>query len=368
MEIFRASHQWASRPADERFDSLEAMHTATRQYAYDSKTKTVPWADLRVEAAGDDLNLVGRANLPAKVTHYAFGQLAGRAGAPAAYLRDLPATLAAQNINHGLKSKADATDAQLLFHRNGGLILRAATSDRYARIWNYEVIERLMALSQRHGLIPGQQTFSWTDGGPGSTPTALPVVASGQKSLYASDHDMFAFLMTPDRTVLSPTGQTMRRGIITANSEVGDRSLSIMGFLFVDVCGNHIIWGAQQIAEIRLTHIGSVRERWLDATVQVRRYLDGAASLDQAKMQQLTVRIGDDKDAVLDKLFGIRSIGLSRKALSASYDAVVPAEDGDPRSVWGMVSGVTRYSQQLPYADERTSLDRAAGRILEEAF
>lgn len=368
MEIFRASHQWATRPADERFESLEEMHAATKQYAQESRTKTVPWTDLRVEAAGDDLNLVGRANTPAKVTHYAFGQLAQRVGAPASYLRDLPATLAAQNLNHGLKSKADATDAQLLFHRNGELVLRAATSDKYARIWNYEVIERLIALSAQRQLVPGQQTFSWSDGGPGTTPTALPLVAKGQKSLYASDHDMFAFLMSPDRVVKSPTGQLMRRGIITANSEVGDRSLSVMGFLFVDVCGNHIIWGAEQIAEIRLTHIGSVRERWLDATVQVRRYLDGAASLDQAKMQQLTVRIGDDKDAVLDKLFGMRSIGLSRKALSASYDAVVPAEDGDPRSVWGIVSGVTRYSQQQPYADERTALDRAAGRILEEAF
>ena len=40
----------------------------------------------------------------------------------------------------------------------------------------------------------------------------------------------------------------------------------------------------------------------------------------------------------------------------------------DPRSVWGFVQGMTRHSQTLPYADARTAMDKAAGKVMEMAF
>ena len=52
-----------------------------------------------------ELRIVGKAG-SARLTHYAFGQLAGRVGAPASYIRNLPATLAAQNLNYGLANKS----------------------------------------------------------------------------------------------------------------------------------------------------------------------------------------------------------------------------------------------------------------------
>ena len=64
-------------------------------------------------------------------------------------------------------------------------------------------------------------------------------------------------------------------------------------------------------------------------------------------------------------LFG-RKLGLTRTALTAGYDlAEVSGQDGDPRSVWGMVQGLTRFSQTVPYADERTVIDKAAGKLLD---
>lgn len=358
MELFHAANQWAKRPADENFDTLEEMYTVTRRYADSARTKEMPTSDLRAESVEGDLVVVGRQSYPAGVTNYAFGQLAQRAGAPASYLRKLPATLAAQNLNYGLKRHSG--EAQLLFHLDEGrLVLRAATSSKYERVWNYEVVQRLANFSSRHGLVPAQQTFSWSGG---------EVPEDAQKALYASDHDMFAFMMTPDRTIIDPTGQPLRRGVIVQNSEVGAASLKFMGFLFRDVCANHIIWGAQELAEVRLTHVGEIRDRMAGAWMNVRRYLDGAASLDEATMQQMTVRIAGTKDEVLDKLFGVRSLRLSRRALTASYDAVVPDEDGDPNTVWGMAQGITRHSQTLGFADERVELDRAAGRLLEINF
>src|SRR5207253_309068 len=121
-----------------------------------------------------------------------------------------------------------------------------------------------------------------------------------------------------------PVGQTLRRGLIVANSEVGDRSLAVMGFYFRDVCCNHIIWGAEQIAEIRLTHVGRIRQRFQAAEYRARQWLLQSTKQDASSFQRLTTTIAGTKDEVLDTLFGKRAVGLSRKALAASYDAVVP--------------------------------------------
>lgn len=368
MELYHASQQWATRPDDERFNSLDEMFAATKEYADVATERTVPWSDMRVDAGDGDLTLVGKAGVPAKLTHYAFGQLAARVGAPPAYLRALPATLAAQNLNHGLKARSGDGDAKLLFHVNDSVVLRAVTGEVYERVWNYEVISRLQELAAQVNLVPGQQTFNWSDGGPDGSAPSAPLDPHADKALYASDHDMFAFMMTPDRVILDPMGQPMRRGVIAHNSEVGNGSLWLMTFLFKNVCGNHIIWGANGVIEIRMPHVGKIRRKFWDARAEIKRYMDSAASIEEAAFERMTVQIADDKDAVLDKLFGIRSLGLSRKALSASYDAVVPDEDGDPKTVWGIANGVTRYSQETPYADERVALDRAAGKLLAFEF
>lgn len=369
MQLFHAANQWATRPDDERFDSLEAMHAATLAYAQSAGDAVVPWNKLGVEAHDGEVFAIGPSGVPARLTHYAFGQLSLRVSAPAGYLRGLPADLAAQNLNHGFRAKGDRTDAQLLFHTNGDLLLRAATSTRYERVWNHEVVSRLIEFSQRHGLVPAQATFDWANRRPGQDdggPVQLDPHAD--RALYASDHDMFAFVMSPNRTIRGPVGDTLRRGVIVQNSEVGAASLKFMGFLFRDLCCNHIIWGAEQIAEIKLRHVGDVHRRWSRAMLDVRKYLDGAASFDEAKVEQMTVEIAGTKDEVLDKLFGIRSLGLSRKALAASYEAVVPGEDGDPKTVWGMVQGITRESQNQAYADDRVAMDRAAGKLLQVQF
>lgn len=355
MELFHANKQWATRPADERFASLAQMHAATLGYAKSASEFRAPWSGVRVEAYKDDL-IISRGNGAALVGNYAFGQIANRVGAPAAYLRTLAPTLAAQNLNYGLANNAPEGDAQLLIHSNGTKVLRAATSDTYTRIWNHEVIERLIDTSRAFDLVPAAPTFRQF----GPNPDA--------PALYASDHDMFAFLMTRERAIQGPLGEQLFRGMIVINSEVGAAALKILTFLFREICGNHIIWGAVEVIEVKLVHRSGVRRNWIDAQARVRKYLDSSESFDTARFKQTLVEIAATKDDVLDTLFGKLRGQITRKALAASYDAVVPSEDGNPNTVWGMAQGVTRHSQTLPYADERTALDRAAGKLLELAF
>lgn len=358
MEIFKAHRQWASRPEDERFTSLTDLHTACKQYAQEAAEKAVPFTDMRVENVDGDVQLMGKAGVPARLTHWAFGQLCSRLEAPASYLRELPATLACQNLNHGLAQRIkDATGnavANLLFHKNGGLLLRAITTDAYTRIWNYEVAERLLDL-QGQGWSPAKPDIRVID-------DRLP--------LYASDHDMFVFLSNPNVTVAERGADSpMYRGVIVENSEVGASALKLSRFLYREMCGNHIIWGASEVVDISVRHIGNARQRWGYYAAQIRRYAESSASDEEAKIAEAKGHIiGATKEDVLDALFGKRSLGLSRKTLEAGYDAVVESQDGPANTQWGIVQGLTRHSQTIPYADKRTDVDKAAGKIMDLDF
>lgn len=189
-------------------------------------------------------------------------------------------------------------------------------------------------------------------------------------ALYASDHDMFAFITNRENPIKEyGTDLPLYKGAIVWNSEVGASTLGVMKFRYREVCGNHIIWGASELLEINLRHVGSIRENFELFAAKIREYADESVSDEEATIKRLkTTLIAATKSEVLDALFGVRNLGISRRTLEASYDAVVEDKDGDANTVWGFVQGVTRHSQTLPYADERVRLDRAAGKIMEVEF
>ena len=384
MELFKANNQWSTRPADERFSSLEDLHTQTKAYAEQAREKLVSVADIRTEAVGGDVELVGKAKIPAKLSHWAFGQIASKVGAPASYLRELPATLASQNLNYGLKQleavQGEGERLKLMFHQNGSLLLRAFTSDQYARIWNYEVAERLLGL-QEHGWEPAKPDTHWSGevgtcimcGGTGKQLSEEPCMycaGTGKElpALYASDHDMFAFVKNSHITI-GGSDRPLQKGLIVENSEVGARALKFTKFYYDKMCGNHIIWGASDVVEIDIRHIGAARDKFQLYSADIRKYANESASDDEAVITRAkSTVIAATREEVLDKLFGLRQLKLSKKTIEAGLDAINLEQDGDPNTVWGAVCGLTRYSQTLPYADQRTEVDKAAGKLLEVSF
>jgi len=92
--IGRASSEWFSRPHDERYLSLGALHDALRSRAERATARTVETRAIRVEAKVNDVSrlalaLPGR-DAPVSPTHWSFGQLCGLVGAPSGYLRSFP--------------------------------------------------------------------------------------------------------------------------------------------------------------------------------------------------------------------------------------------------------------------------------------
>src|SRR5678816_4865614 len=105
--LTQASHQWATRPDDERFTSLHAMKTHFDTIRNQSAEKVVPSRRMHALPTPDNkgVQIVGPNGAPYDPTNWSFGQVAQLAEAPAGYLRTLPSPIAADCINYGLQYK-----------------------------------------------------------------------------------------------------------------------------------------------------------------------------------------------------------------------------------------------------------------------
>ena len=146
----RVSSEWFSRPDDERFLSLGDLYAAVRGRTDHSTTRVVESAAIQVEASRDDperlaLRLPG-SEAPVVPTHWSFGQLAALTGAPASYLRGLPAPLAGINLQYGLTSHR-AEQVKTLEIEDDRVELRAATGPDYSRIYDHELVEAVQRIA-----------------------------------------------------------------------------------------------------------------------------------------------------------------------------------------------------------------------------
>lgn len=354
--LTRANQQWSTRPADERFASLTSMHDAAMAIRTNAAVANIKANALRAVAHDNVLSIESKTGKPAQLTNWSFSQIAERAHAPAAYLKTLPATVAADCLNAGLDRKDDAA-LQLLVDKTGDhLTARAVTSDKYSRIWNSDITKRLVALEAEGVWQPAPAAFD------------------GSRGLYLGDRDMFAFLVDNDRRIFETLpGGGLSRGFMTWNSEVGGGAFGFMSFLYEYVCGNHRIWGATNVAEFRVIHIGHGQDRkaFQQLTCELVKYAESSAADDEAKIEAArTFQIGASKDEVLNAVFALKSPLLTRSMIGKAYDVAEAQVDwyGSPRSAWGFAGGLTQIARDLPNANDRNALDTAAAKVMELAF
>lgn len=387
-----ASHQWAVRPADERYEDLGALFNACNRYKRNAREIECETAHIIVRPCGSDgadLGVLGSSGAVARLSHWSFGQLSRLASAPPDYLRRLSPQLAADNLNHGLTHVPGKSN--LLLHREeeDNYTLRSAATDSYSRIWNADVVQRLLsfpdygwrvpparpALPDQPGTRPAteQDVLCNREGGGGLSVNVGDLIAPA--GLYASDHDMFVFLVNESRRIHDGTHAGLSRGFFLSNSEVANgRALKLTTFLYRHVCGNHIVWGASGVQELRIAHRGSADRRFQqELYASVRAYSESSAREEEERIASAKqFRLGAGKDEVLDALFTRLRGDLPRVLISGAYDRAVLAADRDdtldPNTAWGFVQGATELSQQTPYADERDRIDRAAGKVLSLAF
>jgi hypothetical protein len=356
VTAYTAHHEWAIRPPDERYVSVQALADAARARRHRTDARITETVNLQVQApSSDSVVLDDRSGAPAALTHWSFEQLAGIASAPPAYLRTLPAPIAADAINFGLH-RAGRAEHQLFVDRNEPWTLHAITSPRYARVHHDELADRVLDLMAQH--TAWHLPLGYKDGVVGAER-----VPSGA---YLGDRDMFLFLVDGNRNLDDPTDGSQAglfRGFMLRNSDVGAAALSLDVFLFRAVCGNHIIWGFHHVAGFRRRHIGaSIHEAWTHSLREVRNVLDSNLDADRTILLRATSQeIGTTREEVIDG--AVQRLELSRKQAGDAY-ALAEQHERNPRSVWGYVQGLTRLSQHTPWQDARLALDRAASRLL----
>jgi hypothetical protein len=146
----RVSSEWFNRPDDDRYLSLDDLWANVKGRSERSRSRVVQTADIRIEAARDNPErlhlMLPKAQEPVAPTHWAFGQLASIVGAPASYLRQLPAPLAGINLQYGLTNHR-AEQVKTFETEDGRTELRAVTGPDYGRIHDHELVEAVQRIA-----------------------------------------------------------------------------------------------------------------------------------------------------------------------------------------------------------------------------
>jgi len=358
-----ASNQWATRPADQRFETLESLRASVHNRRLRSRSLDVDRNDIVAESIGNDGFVINSKITACAPTHWAFGQLCQASklngvSAPASYLRQLPAPLTVQCLNEGFRNgDREAHKFMTIASEDGGVnTLQAVTSTTYGRIWDADVVDAVQRVVDRSG-------------GKFFNPKAYVGAEQKPSGLYASDHDVFAFMIDGGSLLDAGPRAQLNRGFIVWNSETGARTFGLMTFLFNQVCGNHIIWGASNVNKVLIRHTSGGPYRFdSEAAPQLKAYVEASAQpmLDTVQRAQKFM-LPECKPGELDALLNLMGKSPSKFTKSELTEAMrfAKAEEGDCRSLWQLVQGFTAYARGFDFIDARVDLEKRAGALLQ---
>lgn len=320
-------HDSAYPDFDSALAALDYRQRNTTTVNLDSK-------DLRLTTDGADLLLNER-----PLTNWSFRQLCTIAKAPVELISSVSTDTATRVLNERIAMRTDTTKHSVLI----GNTVRAITSQTYQRVWDRQML--------------------------GAVANAVHGTAVKPYKVFVGERDAFVCLVnkTP---IYEKDADKLSRGMFVWNSEVGARTFGIARFLFRSICSNCMIFGMKMDTIIRRRHTGDmaqISERipefvaWCDTPMN-----DETARIERARAKVL------NPESILDTLFVnfnvTRSDGM-RIVEYAKVDERISREYGDTtaqwNTVWGVMQGVTRYSQTLPYANDRVTFDLIGNRLFE---
>ena len=370
QRIGRVSSEWFSRPDDERFLNLNDLYAATRARADGAHVRTVRSDEVRVEASRDDMESLtliapGRAD-PVAPTHWSFGQLSTLVGAPSGYLRQLPAPLAAINLQHGLLNHR-AELIKTLETDDGRIDLRAVTGPDYGRIWDHELVAAVQKIAgngtgDTRWKVPGVLDWGTMKHNP------FVDITTDTTTLYASDRDVFVFLVDDAHPIEAgrlPNGEPdlYFRGFYAWNSEVGSRTLGIASFYLRAVCQNRNLWGVEGFEEITIRHSKFAAQRFAhDAAPALTRFANSSTAgfISGIKAARETVVARDDED----RESFLRKRGFSKPETTKIIETVLNEEGKKPESVFDFVQGITALARTKTHQDTRLDLEAKAKKLM----
>lgn len=364
----RVSSQWYSRPDDQKFLNLTDLGDFVRARSELATQRIVDVNEIEVIANDSDTLTIKHRDLTPELnpTHWSFGQVSSLAGAPASYLRKLPAQLAGINLQYGLRNLR--SENVKLYHTDSQIL--AATGAEYGRVMDLELVEAVKRIAgngtgDTNWKVPG--AIDWSNG----TYNPFVDITTDTTTLYASDRDVFMFLVDDTRPIeigKLPDGSPdlVFRGFYTWNSEVGSKTLGISTFLLRGVCQNRNLWGVQDKNSMTIRHSKNAPNRFAQevgpALVEYSRASDrGVISGIIAAKQAVVARSDDDRLEFLGKR------GFTKGQAQKVVDAVLREEGHPPTSVWDFVNGITAVARNIGHTDDRVDMEKRAGQLLSKA-
>ncbi len=376
------SSQWFSRPDDQKFLTLDDMLAHKKVDAQRMTSRTVDTHKVKIIGDFDEAN-PSRGNIFVEYTdenkqeHYnaptnwSFGQLSQLAGAPSGYLRDLPAPLAADCIQWGLKYNRSKDLIKVYGNQANGGELRAATGPDYGRIFDWEILDPIKNLIDESGgrwKVPGMMVGS-RDGLAVYDPE-VPV-SMETTTLFASDRDVFVFLVD-DRNPIEvgklPNGEPdlMFRGFYAWNSETGSKTAGIAAMYLRGVCMNRNLWGVENFEEIKIRHTKFAPDRFaMEARPALQSFANGSThSFIEGVQAAKDARIAKDDEERLD--FLTKRAGLSGRMAKAASARHFKEEGRPVETVWDAAQAITAIARDVPHQDARIQVERKAGALLDK--
>lgn len=351
-----ASRQYFSRPADQRFSSLDELYAsvqARRMSAIEFNADVIDMAAHQRPDGGITFSAKGNFMVP---THWAFTQTSALIGAPAAYLRTLAKQggedLVVKLLNHGI-SKREAAGFKFLAvdDPNGDeTTLYASTSPSYGRIWDADVVESTKRV------IDAQDGKFYS-----------PLAWGKQfRALFASAQDCFLYFIDGGSIVDGGGDRDqLHRGVYVWNSEVGAATFGIATFLFRETCGNFMVWGVDNARILNIRHTSGGPERFVsDAVPALREFANSSVKmLEEGVKAAKRFELATDEDEIVK--FAMRH-GFNRAETKRAI-AAANTEEGKCATLWDLCNGFTATARMMAFADAKADLEVRAGKLMKVA-
>jgi len=293
------------------------------------------------------------------LTKWGTQQLAEKTDIPIRYFNKMlekgKAKLAAENVNSWLAEEADARLVRIADNQ-----IRAILSDRYRPMDNFDVAVQVMDRVKEHnGQIIDSQL----------TEQRMYIKALAPEAMEYLD-------FTPEEkqahTWHNVDKDTLIPGIIVSNSEVGAGAFRVEPLVFRGVCSNTVITTdtLYRIHVGQKLDLGIYKEETLRANdrllwSQTRDLIDG--TFNKELLHKAIGQLRSAKEIKLPK--PIEEVNAVSKDLTLSEERKLDllryfSREGE--TVFGLVNGITRLAQDFENYDDRITIERYAGKKLEE--
>jgi hypothetical protein len=364
QRIGRVSSEWFSRPDDERYLSLTALHEAVRRGKPRREGGGEPGG---CRAAGVDRAGNGTNPCPRRI---------GASASCAAWSARQPLTCASfprpwrgSTLQHGLLNHR-AELVKTLEAEDGRIELRAVTGPDYGRIWDHELVAAVQRIAgdgtgDTRWKVPG--VLDW------ATMTHNPFVdvTAETTTLYSSDRDVFLFLVDDTHPIeagrlADGSPDLYFRGFYAWNSEVGSKTLGIVSFYLRAVCQNRNLWGTENFEEITIRHSKFAAQRFAhEAAPALTSFANSSpapfAAGIKAARERVVARTDEDRESFL------RKRGFSKPETTKIIETVLNEEGRPPESIFDFVQGITALARSKAHQDTRLELEGKAKKLMDRA-